>query len=158
MRRKQLTVPSRSSGRAIIKRQIIIVADIASLYLQFAVAFVRTVRTHQYKNMRERKKKRERERERNKNSRCNSPRKQLNCAPGNIVAVAMLYFDTVDRSPPASGGTHAGDLVEINPISRGIQKRGSYTNYSNFGINSKAVTARLPTLSLKQISCAHITR
>jgi len=61
MGRKQLTVPSRSCARVVIKRQIIIVAYIASLYLQFAVAFVRTVRSHQCENTREKKKERERE-------------------------------------------------------------------------------------------------
>lgn len=51
--------------------------------------------------------------------------------------------------------------LEINPISRSIQKRGNYTNRSNFGINSRELVAldnlrlrRSPALSLDQTSRA----
>lgn len=53
--------------------------------------------------------------------------------------------------------TDAGNL-EINPILRGIQKRGNYTNHSNFRINLKAPTTRLSMLSLKQTSRARDTK
>lgn len=53
MGRKQLTVFSRPSGRAVIKRRIIIVA---SLYPRLAVAFVRTIGPRRRENMRDREK------------------------------------------------------------------------------------------------------
>lgn len=136
-------MPSRPSVRAVIKRRIIIiVVDIASLYIYIPAC----CRFRSGARRRENASEKERERHAGTKTRDATPRKQLNCAPGNIVtAVAMLYLETIDRSlrPHRCGGMHVGDL-EMNPISRGIQKRGNYTNHSNFEINSKALTTRLP--------------